>query len=115
MDNRRIDFCGTSYRENILSLPKPINDRIIVKPITEDVTPGGIIIPDSFKPKRTYRGTVVAVGPGGYDRDGKYITMTAKVGDVVHHTNFTAIEWESEKYSVICQDDVLAVEEKGND
>ena len=43
---------------------KPLHDRIVVKPIeAEELSAGGIVIPDNAKEKPT-KGEVVAVGTG---------------------------------------------------
>ena len=43
---------------------KPLDDRVVVEPVeAEEVTAGGIVLPDSAKEK-PQRGTVLAVGPG---------------------------------------------------
>jgi chaperonin GroES len=43
---------------------EPLGDRIVVKPIAkEEVTKGGIVLPDTAKEK-PQEGEVVAVGPG---------------------------------------------------
>ena len=48
---------------------KPLADRVIIKPTAaEEVTMGGIIIPDSAKEK-PQRGTVLAVGQGTKDEE----------------------------------------------
>jgi chaperonin GroES len=43
---------------------------------------GGIILPDMAQ-KRENEGEVLAVGPGGRDKDGNVIPMTVSVGDTV--------------------------------
>ena len=59
---------------------KPLADRVLVKPLTEEeVTKGGIILPDTAKEK-PQRGEVIAVGPGRLDDDGKRIPMEIKKG-----------------------------------
>ncbi len=43
---------------------RPLDDRVVVEPIeAEEMTAGGIVLPDTAKEK-PQRGTVVAVGPG---------------------------------------------------
>jgi len=62
---------------------KPLGDRVLVQPLDEkEVNKGGIIIPDTAKEK-PQEGTVVAVGTGKLDDDGKKIEFTVKVGDKV--------------------------------
>ena len=61
---------------------KPLGNRVIVKRSKVKTTKGGILLPDSAqeKPKE---GTVIAVGPGKRDDDGKIEEMPIKIGDVV--------------------------------
>ena len=61
----------------------PLHDRVLVKPFKpEEVTSGGIIIPDTAKEKPV-QGEVLAVGHGKIIDDGNHIPMTVKVGDIV--------------------------------
>jgi len=60
---------------------QPLADRLVVKPIErEEVTKGGIVLPDTAKEK-PQEGEVLAVGPGRLSDDGKRIAMDVKVGD----------------------------------
>jgi len=88
---------------------KPLSDRVLILPApAEEVTVGGIIIPDSAKEK-PLKGTVVAAGPGNADEK-----MELKEGDTVYYGKYsgTEIEFESEKYLIMRQSDVLAKVEK---
>lgn len=85
---------------------KPLGDRVLVEPTAaEEVTMGGIIIPDSAKEK-PLRGKVLAVGNGTKDED-----MVLKAGDEVLYGKYagTEIEFENKKYIIMRQSDVLAV------
>ncbi len=62
---------------------RPLNDRILVKRVEEqEVTKGGIIIPDTAKEKPA-EGKVVAVGNGKLGEDGKRIPLELKKGDQI--------------------------------
>jgi chaperonin GroES len=62
---------------------KPLGDRVLVQPLKEkEVKKGGIIIPDTAKEK-PQEGTVVALGTGKLDDNGKKIDFNVKVGDKV--------------------------------
>ena len=62
---------------------KPLSDRVVVKPIeAEEVTAGGIYIPDNAKEKPT-KGEVLAVGEGKALDNGSVRTPKVKVGDKV--------------------------------
>lgn len=56
---------------------RPLHDRVLVKPVKEDVSKGGIVIPDNAKEKPS-RGTVEAVGPGKLDDNGHRSPMDVK-------------------------------------
>jgi chaperonin GroES len=90
---------------------KPLHDRILVKRLEEEqVTKGGIIIPDSAKEK-PIKGEVVAVGQGKTADDGKLIPMNVKAGDKVIFNKYagTEIKIEGEEYLIMREDDVLAI------
>ena len=61
----------------------PLLDRVLVQRVKADVkTAGGIFLPESSV-KELNEAKVLAVGPGGLDRDGKRITMSVNPGDKV--------------------------------
>lgn len=85
---------------------RPMADRVLIAPTAaEEVTLGGIIIPDSAKEK-PLRGKVLAVGHGTKDEP-----MELKEGDEVLYGKYagTEIELDGEKYLMMRQQDVLAV------
>ncbi len=90
---------------------KPLADRVLVEPIEdEEMTPGGIVLPETAKEK-PQRGKVLAVGPGGRDEDGKLITMEVKVGETVLFAKYagTEIKMEGKKRLILRQSDLLAI------
>ena len=90
---------------------KPLEDRIIIKPLdAEEKTSGGIIIPDNAKEK-PQKGEVVAVGPGKYSDSGNRIDMTLKKGDTVLYGKYsgTEVKIEGEDHLIMRESDVLAV------
>jgi len=92
---------------------KPLADRIVVEPIEqEEVTAGGIILPETAKEK-PQQGKVIAAGPGRTDEDGKRIAMDVKVGDVVLFAKYsgTEIKLNSKKVLILRESDVLAIVE----
>lgn len=85
---------------------QPLADRVLIEPkAAEEVTVGGIIIPDSAKEK-PLKGTVVAVGNGTKDEE-----MVLKAGDSVLYGKYagTELELEGKKYLIMRQSDVLAI------
>ena len=89
---------------------KPLADRVLVKPMTEEeVTKGGIILPDTAKEK-PQRGEVIAVGPGRLDEEGKRIAMELKKGDKVIYAKYagTEVKIEDDEYLILRESDILA-------
>jgi chaperonin GroES len=89
----------------------PLGDRVIVEPIEgEDVTAGGIILPETAKEK-PQKGKVLAAGPGSRDEDGKRIAMDVKVGDTVLYAKYggTEVKIKDKKYLILRENDILAI------
>jgi len=56
---------------------KPLNDHVFIEPTEEEkVTKSGIVLPDTADKEKPIQGTVVAVGPGKLDKDGKRVPMS---------------------------------------
>ncbi len=92
----------------------PMDDRILVKPCEADeTTAGGIILPDTAQEK-PQRGVVVAVGPGKLLDSGKRGRPGVKVSDEVFYGKYSGseIEFGTDKYVVIRENDILAVVDK---
>jgi chaperonin GroES len=90
---------------------KPLGDRLVVKPLEEEeVTPGGIVLPETAKEK-PQKGEVLAVGPGARDDEGKRVAMDVSVGDKVLYAKYggTEIKMESEKLLILRESDILAL------
>ena len=89
---------------------EPLADRLVVKPIErEEVTKGGIVLPDTVKEK-PQEGEVLAVGPGRMTEEGKRIAMDVKVGDIVIYAKYggTEIKVEDEELMILRESDILA-------
>lgn len=90
---------------------KPLGSRVVVEPIEqEDITAGGIVLPEIAKEK-PQKGTVLSVGPGDRDEDGKRIAMDVKVGDVVLYQKYggTEIKIDGKKLLILRESDLLAI------
>jgi len=90
---------------------RPLHDRILVKRLAEEeMSAGGIIIPDSAKEKPA-EGQIVAVGPGKQDEDGEAIPLSVKKGDKVLFSKYagTEVELDGGEHLIIREDDVLCV------
>jgi chaperonin GroES len=89
---------------------QPLADRVVVKPMQkEEVTKGGIYLPDTAKEK-PQEGEVVAVGPGKVGEDGKRIAMEIKVGDKVIYSKYGGSEIKIDDVDMIIlrESDILA-------
>jgi len=93
---------------------KPLSDRVLVAPKkdADEQKKGGIIIPDSAKEK-PMQGTVVAVGTGKRDEDGKLIPFTVKAGDTVLMPKYggTEIKIDDKEYQILREEDILGIVE----
>jgi chaperonin GroES len=100
--------------ERVMNI-KPLRDKVVVEPRpVEEVSKGGIIIPDSAK-DAPVEGTVVAVGSGILNRDGNIIPLEVKVGDkILYKKNgqtTTEIEVGGDKFLIMSEIDILSVVE----
>ncbi|OGO07443.1 MAG: co-chaperone GroES [Chloroflexi bacterium RBG_13_60_13] len=89
---------------------EPLGDRVVIKPAKrEEVTKGGILLPDTAKEK-PQDGEVIAVGPGKMTDDGKRIPTDLKVGDVVVYAKYAGSEYkvDDEEFIIVRESDVLA-------
>jgi chaperonin GroES len=89
---------------------KPLDDRIVVEPVeAEEVTSGGIVLPDTAKEK-PQRGTVLAVGPGKLLDNGKRADLSVAVGDEVIYGKYSGsdIELDGRDIKILRESDVLA-------
>ncbi|MCG6157922.1 co-chaperone GroES [Rubinisphaera margarita] len=88
----------------------PLDDRVVVQPVeAEEVTAGGIVLPDSAKEK-PQRGKVVAVGPGRLLESGERCAVAVAKGDEVLYGKYggTDIEVEGTEYKILRESDILA-------
>jgi chaperonin GroES len=93
---------------------KPLGDRVVVEPLEkEERTASGIILPETAKEK-PQEGTIIAVGPGRRDDDGKLVPMDVKLGDVVLYAKYagTEIKLDDKKVLILKESDILAIVEK---
>src|SRR6476469_6434599 len=90
---------------------RPLGDRVLVQPIQEkETTKGGIIIPDTAKEK-PQEGSVVALGTGKVDDNGKKVEFTVKKGDnfLIYKYGGTEIKVDGESYLIMREDDILGI------
>jgi chaperonin GroES len=90
---------------------RPLHDRILVKRIDEEAkTKGGLFIPDTAKEK-PMEGTVLAVGKGRIDEDGKVHPLDVQKGDRILFGKYSGSEIRvaGDEHLIVREDDVLAV------
>ncbi len=88
----------------------PLGDRVVIKALDkEEVSVGGIIIPDTAK-ERPQEGEVIAVGPGRMTDDGKRLALDISAGDKVIFSKYagTEVKIDNEDYLIVRESDVLA-------
>ncbi|PWH19357.1 MAG: Heat shock protein 60 family co-chaperone GroES [Anaerolineae bacterium] len=92
---------------------KPLGNRVVVEPIEqEEVTAGGIVLPETAKEK-PQKGKVLSVGPGERDEEGKRIPLDVKEGDTVLFAKYagTEIKIDNKKLLILRESDLLAIVE----
>ena len=89
---------------------RPLDDRVVVRPTeAEEVTSGGIVLPDSAQEK-PQRGKVVAVGEGRLLESGSRGEPSVVVGDEVIYGKFGGadIEVDGEEVKILREGEILA-------
>ena len=89
---------------------KPLDDRVVIRVLdAEDVTAGGIVLPDSAKEKPS-RGKVTAVGTGRLLDDGKRAKLSVKKGDEVIFGKYagTDVTVDDVDYKILRETEILA-------
>ncbi len=89
---------------------RPLEDRVVVEPLeAEEVTAGGIVLPDVAKEK-PQRGRVIAVGPGKLLDNGQRGALSIAVGDEVIFAKWggSEIEVNGDEVKILRESDILA-------
>ena len=90
---------------------RPLGDKVILKRLEADeVTAGGIVLPDTAKEKPK-RGVVQAVGSGRLLDNGERSKMQVKKNNQVLFTSYagTEIKIGGDEYLIMDESDILAV------
>ena len=90
---------------------RPLQDRILVKRVSEEEkSKGGIIIPDTAKEK-PQQGKVIAAGKGKVLEDGTQRPLDVKAGDTILFGKYagTEVKIEGEEHLILREEDVLGV------
>ena len=90
---------------------RPLGDRVVIEPSEgEEVTSGGILLPETAKEK-PQQGTIVAIGAGRRDEDGKLVPMDVSLNDKVLYAKYagTEIKLDGKKVLILKESDILAI------
>jgi len=93
---------------------RPLGERVVVKPLPlEEVTKGGIVLPDTAKEK-PQEGEVVAVGSGRLLDNGTRVAIDLKVGDKILFSKYAGneVKISDVEYLIMREADILGVIEK---
>ena len=92
----------------------PLHDRILVRRVEEEeVTRGGIIIPDTAKEK-PQEGEVISVGKGKSNDEGKVFPLDVKAGDKILFGKYsgTEIKLDGQEFLIMREEEVLGIVKK---
>jgi len=94
---------------------KPVNDKIVIrqKQIEDDnVTAGGIILPDTVQDGALLEGEVISVGQGMYSASGIIIPIIVGVGDTILYNKHAVVQeykLNGENVIIMSQNEVLSI------
>ncbi|HJS28621.1 MAG TPA: co-chaperone GroES [Anaerolineales bacterium] len=91
----------------------PLGNRVVIEPIEEEeITAGGIVLPETAKEK-PQKGKILSVGPGDRNDDGNLIPLQVAVGNTVLFAKYagTEIKVEGKKLLIMRESDLLAIVE----
>ena len=89
----------------------PIRDRLLVKKIEDELkTKSGLVLSEDTKERPT-KGTVLAVGEGAMNDDGKILPMIVKVGDTILYPKYGGqpAKVDKEEFLILEEKEVLAI------
>ena len=90
---------------------RPLFERVlVVRNEQEGETSGGIIIPEAAKEKQLF-GTVIAVGQGKVNEEGKVHPLDVKTGDQILFAQYagTEIKVEGIDHLILCEEEILGI------
>ncbi len=90
---------------------KPLGNRVVIEPLEqEEITAGGIVLPETAKEK-PQKGKVLSVGPGDRNDKGERVAMDVAEGDTVLFAKYsgTEIKVDGKKLLILRESDILAI------
>ena len=93
---------------------KPVNDKIVVKPISkeEEVTDSGILLPDTVDQGKLMEGEVISVGKGMYSANGTLIPVICDVGDKILYNKHAQVHDYDDDHVIMSVNEVLSIVEE---
>ena len=93
-----------------MSKLKPVNDKIVVKPISkeEEITEGGILLPDTVDQGKLMEGEVVSVGEGMFSANAVRIPVICNVGDKILYNKHAQFH-EYVDYVIMSLNEILSI------
>ena len=94
---------------------KPVNDKIVVKPLVkkeDEVTAGGIILPDTVQNGSLLEGKVVAVGDGMWSANAVRIPVVCEEGDTILYSQHAAVsdyKIDGEEYVIMSVNEIMSI------
>ncbi len=97
-----------------MSKLKPVNDKIVVKTKSkeEEVTEGGILLPDTVDQGKLMEGEVMAVGNGMYSASGTLIPVVVDVGDKILYNKHAQLHEYDDDLVIMSVNEVLSIVEE---
>lgn len=86
---------------------RPLGNRIIVEPLTEEeTTKSGIILPDTIDKEKKAEGAITAIGEGEAVK-----ALGLNIGDRVLFGKYSGedVKFETKEYKILTDEEVLAV------
>ena len=90
---------------------RPLHDRVLIERIDlDEMTAGGIIIPDMAKEKPV-EGRIVATGSGARSEDGTVHPLDVKTGDRVLFGKWsgTEVKVDDVEYLILRESDIMGI------
>ncbi len=91
---------------------RPLADRVVIKPLErEEKTKGGLYLPDTASKEKPQEGTIMAVGEGKLDDNGRRVPVSVKAGDKVLFAKYagTEVKLDDVDYLILAEKDILAI------
>ena len=91
---------------------KPLGDRVILKVVEkEEVTKGGILLPDTASKEKPQEGKVIEVGSGKVLDNGQKVALEVQKGDIVIFSKYAGseVKVDGEEYLILSERDILAI------